>query len=96
MAVMRDVNHPPLADATELRLVGGDDAQLHFLWMETALERGVAGLSVPRAIYDSIVKEPGPWAAARAKFENVFFVDLRRLIYGADPSISKDEALAGS
>jgi hypothetical protein len=86
MAIMRDVNHPPLADQTELRLVGGDDAQLHFMWIETAVERGIAGLSVPRDIYDGIVEDPAPWEVARAKFENVFLVDLRRLIYGLDPA----------
>jgi CpXC protein len=93
MAIMRDVNEPPIADQTELRLVGGDETQLHFLWVETALERGIAGLSVPRDIYGSIIQDPAPWEGARAKFENVFLVDLRRLIEGPeDPDQPEEEA----
>ena len=84
MAIMRDVDSPPAADETELRLVGGDAENLAFQWIVTRSERPIAALSVPRDVYDGIVESPDPWEVARGKFENVFLVDLRRLIAGAE------------
>ncbi len=80
MAVMRDVQGPPMADTTELRLVGGDAETLHMTWFVTASEKELATVDVPRDVYQSIVDEPEPWEVARSKLEGVALVDLRRLI----------------
>ncbi len=84
MAIMRDVQGPPMADTTELRLIGGDAENLEFHWFVTLSEKVLAGLTVPRGAYDDIVAEPDPWEVARGKLEGVPLVDLRRLIAGPD------------
>jgi len=84
MSIMRNVNNPPMADETELRLVGGTPEELEFAWIETVPEERVAALKVPRDVYDSIVENPEPWEELRAKFDQVFLVDLRRLIAGRE------------
>jgi hypothetical protein len=82
MALMREVDRPPMADQTELRLVGGDSEALEFQWIVTLTEKALAGLTVPRELYDGILEEPEAWETARMKFEDVLLVDLRRLIAG--------------
>lgn len=82
MAVMRDVDEPPLADQTELRLFGGDAATLKFAWINTATEQHLVELDVPREIYDDVAGDTVAWAPARALFEGKLMVDLRRLTTG--------------
>jgi hypothetical protein len=82
MAIMRDVDGPPMADETELRLVGGDTQKLDFAWVVAASEARLAALEVPRDIYDGITEEPEAWAPVREKFAGQLLVDLRRLIAG--------------
>ena len=82
MAIMRDVQDAPMADQTELRLVGGDASALAFAWVVTASEEVLETLSAPRRIYDGIAEDADAWAKARAKFDDVLLVDLRRLIAG--------------
>ncbi|MBV8914713.1 MAG: CpXC domain-containing protein [Acetobacteraceae bacterium] len=84
MSIMRNVNDPPMADQTELRLVGGTPEELEFAWIETLPEERLAGLKVPRDVYDSILENPEPWEPVRAKFDQVFLVDLRRFIAGSE------------
>jgi hypothetical protein len=59
MAIMRDVERPPVADETELRLTGGDVDTLEFQWIATLAKKPIAALSVPRDIYDGITEEKG-------------------------------------
>ncbi len=92
MSIMRNVDRPPAADETELRLVGGDAENLKFRWIETVSERPIVALPVPRDIYEGILEDAEPWDLAREKFENVFLVDLRRLIAGADVAEPADQA----
>jgi hypothetical protein len=82
MAIMRNVDNPPLADETELRLTGGDAQKLDFAWVVAVSEARLAALEVPRDVYDSIAGDAEAWAAAREKFEGHLLVDLRRLIAG--------------
>jgi len=82
MAIMRDVQDAPMADQTELRLVGGGAESLEFAWVVTASEEVLETLAAPRGIYDGIAEDVDAWAEARAKFEDVLLVDLRRLIAG--------------
>jgi hypothetical protein len=85
IAILRNVDEPPMADETELRLVGADAETLNFVWFASISESRLAELAVPRAIYDNIAADPAPWAALRENFTNVFFVDLRRLVAGPEP-----------
>jgi ribosomal protein S27AE len=82
IAIVRDVAQPPLADQTELRLVGGDDDVLHFSWIETATEGGIADLDVPRAAYTGVAGDTAAWVALRGNFEGKMFVDMQRLLVG--------------
>jgi hypothetical protein len=73
-----------MADETELRLIGAEGEQLQFAWFHQVSEERLAGLEVPRDVYDSIVADPETWAPLREKLEGVFLVDLRRFIAGPD------------
>ena len=84
MSIMRHVNGPPLADETELRLIGGDGDKLQFVWFHQVSEERLAALEVPRDVYDSIVADPDTWAPLRQRLQGVFLVDLRRFIAGPD------------
>ena len=84
MAVMRDVDDAPMADETELRLIGGDAKNLKLAWVVAETEGNLAELDVPRDIYDGIAGDADAWAATRAKFEGQLLVDLRRLIAGPE------------
>jgi hypothetical protein len=80
MSVMRNVPDAPIADQTELRLVGGENEALKFQWITTKTEAPLAGLAVPRDVYDDIASGAEAWAAVRATFEGRMFVDLKRLM----------------
>jgi hypothetical protein len=84
MSIMRNVDDAPMADETELRLVGGNDKSLEFAWFVAATEGRLADLEVPRDIYDGIAGDPESWEPVRAKFEGQLLVDLRRFIIGTD------------
>jgi hypothetical protein len=83
IAIMREVDKPPMADQTELRLVGGDAKTLNFLWVVAETEAPLAALPVPREIYDDVAGDLEAWALLRVEFEGKLFVDLRRLTAGA-------------
>ena len=83
MSVMRQVDGPPIADETELRLTGGDADTLHLAWFHQVSEEILASLDVPREAYDAIVANGEAWAPVREKLEGVFLVDLRRFIAGS-------------
>jgi hypothetical protein len=82
MAVMRNVNKPPISDETELRLAGGDEKALKLIWYHQVSEQEMAVLDVPRSAYDDVVEDADAWAPVREKLEGVFLVDLRRFIAG--------------
>jgi hypothetical protein len=82
IAIMREVDKPPMADQTELRLVAGNAETLNLLWIEAETEGPVAALPVPREIYDDVAGDAEAWAPLRAEFEGKLFVDLKRLITG--------------
>jgi hypothetical protein len=84
MAIMRDVDEPPLADQSELRLFGGDETVLRFAWIDTRNEQHLVELDIPREIYDDVAGDAEIWATARAQFEGKLLVDLRRLLAGPE------------
>lgn len=82
IALMREVDGLPLADETELRLIGGDDAVLNFAWLVARSERRLTGLDVPRDIYDAVAGDADAWAVLRGQLTGHLMVDLRRLVMG--------------
>ena len=80
MATMRAVDDAPVADETELRLIGGDDETLNFAWLVAATGRVLDTLSVPRDLFDEIEADPETWDQVRVRFEGAFLVDLRRFL----------------
>lgn len=80
--IMRDVQGPPMADQTELRLTGGDGETLDFSWVVSATEARLASLPVPREIYEDVAGDPRSWEALRSEFTGHLFVDLNRLVAG--------------
>jgi hypothetical protein len=88
MAIMRNVSGSPLSDETELRLIGAEADALRFAWVHQVSEASLAQLDVPREIYDGIAADTDGWAAARAKLEGVFLVDLRRFIAGPEVALA--------
>jgi hypothetical protein len=79
IAVLRNVPNPPLADQTELRLVGQTDGTLNFAWIESATEKYLSTLAVPRDVYDGIASDAA-WAPLRSRLDGQYFVDLKRLL----------------
>jgi hypothetical protein len=82
IAIMRTVDKPPLSDQTELRLAGGDDRSLDFVWVVADTEAVLNRLAVPRGIYDDIAADTEAWAPLRERFDGKLLVDLRRMTSG--------------
>jgi hypothetical protein len=79
IAVLRNVPDPTFADQTELRLIGRAEDALRFAWIESATEKRLSELSVPRNVYDGIAADAA-WAPLRARFDGQYFVDVKRLL----------------
>lgn len=84
MSIIRRVDRSPIADESELRLVGAEGEALQFAWFHQVSEEALARLDVPREFYDGIVEESERWADQRERLEGVFLVDLRRFIAGPE------------
>ena len=79
LLLLRTVPDPPLADDTELRLLGGAEDMLEFGWVEGPTERFLSGLSVDPEILESIEREGEAWATLRQGLSEGLFIDYRRL-----------------
>jgi hypothetical protein len=90
LVILRQIPGAPLAEQNELRLTGADDSTFQLVWIESATEESLTGLSIPRDAYDAIETDPEPWLALRQRFANAYFVDLRRLIL-ADPATPPED-----
>ncbi|HEY6434612.1 MAG TPA: CpXC domain-containing protein [Acetobacteraceae bacterium] len=84
ISIMRDVRGAPIADEAELRLISGEADRLRFCWLDSRTEQFLVNLEVPRGAYDDIVREAEGWASLRADFTGKLFVDVKRLLVGAD------------
>ena len=88
ISVLRNVPAPPLADITELRLIGANDNRLTLRWLNTSTEEGIADLPLERSLYDEFAGTTAKWAELRAEFSGVLFVDMKRiLLITADPPV---------
>lgn len=83
LAVMRAVDELPLDDALELRLAEVLPDTLVLVWTRADGDLSVERITVPRALLDSVAREPG-WADARAELSAGAYVDLNRLLVPAD------------
>src|SRR4051812_4826721 len=79
VAVMRGVQNAPIADDTELRLIGGSDTALSFAWFAAPDATVLTTLEVPREIYADIAGDAA-WQPLRDDLAGQVFVDLRRLL----------------
>ncbi len=82
MSIVANVAGSPVADETELRLVGGGDKTLDFLWLESATEKFISGLQVPRVAYDEIEDDIDDWASMLTSLDGNLYVDMKRLVSG--------------
>jgi CpXC motif protein len=79
-ALLRDLDDPPLADDTELRLYDLAQDEIALAWIQTPAEKFVETLQVPRAVYDDIAADQAGWQELRSELSAGPFVDLRRLL----------------
>jgi hypothetical protein len=79
LVLLRTVPNAPIAEDTELRLIGGAGEMLEFLWVEGRTEKPLTGLSVSRETYDAVEVNAPDWAKLRRELRGALFVDYRRL-----------------
>jgi hypothetical protein len=96
MSVIGTVTGPPVADETELRLVGGNDAGLRFAWFVSASEQELATLEVPRGAYDDIVDDGDDWDDLRTDLAGHLFVDVKRILSGSGTTAAIATPLASA
>ncbi|WP_207478931.1 CpXC domain-containing protein [Arenibaculum pallidiluteum] len=82
VAVMRESGTVHL-DQTELRLVGGDQDEITFAWIDPGTEQAKAFLTAPRTLLTGIEANPAAWAALRAEISQGPFVDINRVLVPA-------------
>jgi hypothetical protein len=81
LTMLRTIPGATVDVARELRLVGGESDELHFVWIESETEAYGEGTAVPRDIIAEIELNPEPWREFRARLSEGIFVDLRRLFF---------------
>ena len=77
--LFRTLDRPPLSPGTEVRLVALAGDNMEFGWLELVTGKVVEILTVPRALYDGIVKDPKPWEPLRNDLTEGLYVDVFRL-----------------
>jgi hypothetical protein len=83
MLVIRGAEAAPIADDVDLRLVEADAKQLRFAWLRSKDEVVAETLTVPRSIYDGVVKDAEGWAEMQAALQEGWYVDVNRLLVPA-------------
>jgi hypothetical protein len=86
--LLRAAPKPPLADDTELRLVGVAPGMLHLAWIDVAAGRVLETLEVPSALYEEIVEDPD-WQDLREALTEGPFVDMHRLLVSAEAAAAE-------
>lgn len=81
LTMLRTIPGATVDEDRELRLVGGEADELHFVWIENETEAYSEGTAVPRDIIGEIALNPEPWRELRARLSEGLFVDLRRLFF---------------
>jgi endogenous inhibitor of DNA gyrase (YacG/DUF329 family) len=84
LAILRvDGSGLAVSAAHELRLAGGDAANLRLDLLHGPTEAPEKRLDLPRQAYDDIADDPAPWQALRAQIAGGLFVDMARMFRGA-------------
>ncbi len=78
LAMLRDGQGFRLGGSQALRLAGGDAGVLRLDLLDGEVEAVQGTAEVPRAGYDAIAADPGPWADLRALFDGALFIDAAR------------------
>ena len=81
-AIIANVAGSPMADQTELRLIGGDTENLEFAWIVSRTEQVVARLQVPAGAYADIEDAADDWRDLRDDLGGHLYVDVKRLLSG--------------
>jgi CpXC protein len=81
LTMLRTIPGAIVNEDRELRLVGGEPDELHFVWIDSETESYGEGTAVPRDIIAEIELDPEPWREFRARLSEGIFVDLRRLFF---------------
>lgn len=79
---LRRLPKAPLAPGTELRLVGIQDDELRFHWVDSTTETVKSGIAVLRSAYDSIASHPDAFAKLRSRLETGPFIDMQKFYMG--------------
>ncbi|MEO0767241.1 MAG: CpXC domain-containing protein [Pseudomonadota bacterium] len=82
MDVLRQMPNAPLSEGVELRVISVEEDAFEMVWLETATEKAISPITVPRSFYQAIVDAPAPWNKLRARLENGFFVDMQKTFIG--------------
>lgn len=79
LAILAELEDPPLNDRSEFRL-GKVDDQLHFGWITTGTEALLETISVPKTLLAEIEANSNAWEAAKAELMKGPYVDMQRLL----------------
>lgn len=84
ISAIRNIDGSPMADTTELRMVGGGATTLELRWFDSLTEAQIATLNLPRELYkdlaESVAEEPG-WQTLKADVSAGLLVDMKRLVF---------------
>lgn len=80
ISLIRSLDHSPLSDETELRLKEVRDDELELVWLRSREETPVESVTVPRDVYDEVVKDEEGYRELREEISAGPFVDIHRLL----------------
>ncbi|MEP2718919.1 CpXC domain-containing protein [Pseudophaeobacter sp.] len=81
--ILRNLSSVPLSEGIEFRVVSVTEETLELLWLETATEKPISVVTVPRSAVDSILERPEAWQKMRDRLEEGWFVDMQKTYMGA-------------
>ncbi len=84
LALIQGLGDVPLRPGVELRLDGLEaDGAMTLEWIRAETDQVVERMHVPRAMYEGIANDPGPWAALRQSLDGgAAFIDMQKLYLG--------------
>lgn len=80
VAIIRGLPDQPLADETELRLFAFEGDDFVMGWIESAFDRLIDQIQVPRSLYEEIAADPVGWEELRGELSGGLFVDAELLM----------------
>lgn len=83
LAVIESTGGGPISQGAELRLLSQQDDNLVFGWIVANDDNLVEGLTVPHALFQSIVDKLEDWNEIEKQLQSGPFVDIQKLFFGA-------------